>query len=97
MTIEGGVSMKMIVLGVLCISLLLLIYVVFRKKLGLGWLTVFGAHLALSAVAIYVVNFSGLAAETYIPLNPMTIGTVMVLGLPGVALLVGLKITILGS
>ena len=30
MTIEGGVSMKMIVLGVLCISLL--IYVVFRKK-----------------------------------------------------------------
>ena len=62
--------MKLIVLGVLCISLLLL---------------------------IYVVNFTGLAAEAYIPLNPMTIGTVMVLGLPGVALLIGLKFTILGS
>lgn len=88
--------MKLIVIGVLSISLLLLIYIIFRKKLGLGWLTVFGAHLALSAVAIYIVNFTGLAAETYIPLNPVTIGTVMVLGLPGVALLVGLKITLLG-
>ncbi|GAB6928111.1 hypothetical protein JCM10914A_20940 [Paenibacillus sp. JCM 10914] len=88
--------MKLIVMGVLCISLMLLVYVVFRRKLGFGWLTVFGAHLALSALAIYVVNYTGIAAETYIPLNPMTIGTVMVLGLPGVALLVGLKITLLG-
>lgn len=94
---EGEVSMKLMVLGVLCISLLLLIYIVFRKKLGLGWLTIFGAHLALSAVAIYIINFTGLAAQTYIPLNPMTIGTVMTLGLPGVALLVGLKIIILGG
>lgn len=89
--------MKLIVLGVLCISLLLLIYIIFRKKLGLGWLTIFGAHLALSAVAIYIVNFTGIAAQTYIPLNPMTIGTVMTLGLPGVALLVGLKIIILSG
>lgn len=89
--------MRLIVLGVLCISLLLLIYIVFRKKLGLGWMTIFGAHLALSAVAIYIVNFTGLAIQTYIPLNPLTIGTVMTLGLPGVALLVGLKIMILGG
>ncbi|WP_422659164.1 pro-sigmaK processing inhibitor BofA family protein [Paenibacillus sp. EC2-1] len=87
--------MKLLVAGVLCISLLLLIIVVFKKKLGFGWLTVFGSHLALSAIAIYVFNFSGLSTETYIPLNPMTIGTVMVLGLPGVALLLGLKISLI--
>lgn len=88
--------MKYIVLGVLCISLLLLVYIIFRRKLGFGWLTVFGAHLALSALGIYVVNFTGIFAEAYIPLNPMTIGTVMVLGLPGVALLIGLKLTLFG-
>lgn len=87
--------MKLIVAGVLCISLVLLIFVVFKKRLGLGWLTIFGSHLALSAIAIYVINFSGLLAEVYIPLNPMTVGTVMVLGLPGVALLLGLKITLI--
>lgn len=88
--------MKMMMLGVLCISLLLLIYIILKKRLGIGWMTVFGAHLALAAIGIYVVNFTGLAAEAYIPLNPMTIGTVMVLGLPGVALLLGLKITLVG-
>ncbi|MFC7682166.1 pro-sigmaK processing inhibitor BofA family protein [Paenibacillus sp. GCM10028914] len=87
--------MKLIVAGILCISLVLLIFVVFKKRLGLGWLTIFGSHLALSAIAIYVINFSGLLAEVYIPLNPMTVGTVMVLGLPGVALLLGLKITLI--
>ncbi|WP_054957832.1 pro-sigmaK processing inhibitor BofA family protein [Paenibacillus dakarensis] len=87
--------MKLIVAGVLCVSLLLLILVVFKKKLGLGWLTLFGSHLALSAIAIYIFNFSGFIDETYIPLNPMTIGTVMVLGLPGVALLLGLKLTLI--
>lgn len=87
---------KLMMLGVLCVSLLLLIYIIFKKRLGMGWVTVFGAHLALAAVGLYVVNFTGLAAEAYIPLNPMTIGTVMVLGLPGVALLLGLKITLLG-
>lgn len=87
--------MKLIVAGVLCISLVLLIFVVFKKRLGLGWLTIFGSHLALSAIAIYVIDFSGLLAEVYIPLNPMTVGTVMVLGLPGVALLLGLKITLI--
>lgn len=87
--------MKLIVAGVLCVSLLLLIIIIFKKRLGLGWLTVFGSHLALSAIAIYIINYSGLLADTYIPLNPMTIGAVMVLGLPGVALLLGLKITLI--
>ncbi|WP_106769458.1 pro-sigmaK processing inhibitor BofA family protein [Paenibacillus faecalis] len=87
--------MKFIVAGVLFISLLLLVIIVFKKKLGLSWLTAFGAHLVLSAIVIYIVNFSGFSADTYIPLNPMTIGTVMVLGAPGVGLLLGLKLILI--
>ncbi|WP_442950418.1 pro-sigmaK processing inhibitor BofA family protein [Paenibacillus sp. DMB20] len=42
-----------------------------------------------------MLNFSGLVPAAYIPLNPMTISTVMVLGVPGVALLLGLKLTLI--
>ncbi|CAM4522947.1 pro-sigmaK processing inhibitor BofA family protein [Paenibacillus typhae] len=86
--------MRTIALAVLVGSLILLGLIVFRKKLGLGWLTVFGTHLVLAAVGIYIVNFSGLLTEVYIPINPATIGAVTVLGLPGVLMLLGLKITL---
>ncbi|MDF9844914.1 MULTISPECIES: pro-sigmaK processing inhibitor BofA family protein [unclassified Paenibacillus] len=86
--------MRTIALAVLVGSLILLGLIVFRKKLGVGWLTVFGTHLVLAAVGIYIVNFSGLLTEVYIPINPATIGAVTVLGLPGVLMLLGLKITL---
>ncbi|WP_411830521.1 MULTISPECIES: pro-sigmaK processing inhibitor BofA family protein [Paenibacillus] len=82
----------MIAMGVLILSVILLGLVVFRKKLGFGWLSLFGVHLVLAALGIYVVNFSGLLTQVYIPLNPATIGAVTVLGLPGVAMLLGLRI-----
>ncbi|OZB90016.1 pro-sigmaK processing inhibitor BofA family protein [Paenibacillus sp. XY044] len=89
-------TVKMLIWGVLGVSLFLLLFIVFKKKLGFGWLTMFGAHLVLAALGLYLVNYSGLLSEVYIPLNPATIGTVTVLGLPGVAMLYGLKITLMG-
>ncbi|AIQ71916.1 MULTISPECIES: pro-sigmaK processing inhibitor BofA family protein [Paenibacillus] len=84
--------LRMIAMGVLILSVILLGLVVFRKKLGFGWLSLFGVHLVLAALGIYVVNFSGLLTQVYIPLNPATIGAVTVLGLPGVVMLLGLRI-----
>ncbi|MNC14157.1 SigmaK-factor processing regulatory protein BofA [compost metagenome] len=81
-------------MAVLIGSVILLGVIVFRKKLGFAWLTLFGTHLVLAALGIYIVNFSGLLTEIYIPLNPATIGAVTVLGLPGVLMLLGLKITL---
>lgn len=86
--------MKLIMLSVFVVSILLLLYIVFKKKLEFKWLSILGIHTVLAALGIYGVNFSGVIPEVYIPLNPVTVGTVMFLGLPGVALLVGLKITI---
>lgn len=88
--------MRLAVMGVLLVSLMLLLFIVVRKKIGFGWLTVFGTHMVLAALGLYLVNFSGLLTEVYIPLNPTTVGTVMVLGLPGVALLYGLKVSLMG-
>ncbi|ETT62974.1 MULTISPECIES: pro-sigmaK processing inhibitor BofA family protein [Paenibacillus] len=84
--------LRMVAMGVLILSVILLGLVIFRKKLGFGWLSLFGVHLVLAALGIYVVNFSGLLTQVYIPLNPATIGAVTVLGLPGVVMLLGLRI-----
>ncbi|MFD2702620.1 pro-sigmaK processing inhibitor BofA family protein [Paenibacillus shunpengii] len=87
--------MKSIILwGVLTVSLLLILVILFRRRIGFKWISTFGVHLVLAALGIYVVNYSGLVGEVSIPINPATIGTVTVLGLPGVALLYGLKITL---
>ncbi|MED5017878.1 pro-sigmaK processing inhibitor BofA family protein [Paenibacillus chibensis] len=88
--------MRLAVMGIMILCLMLLLFIVVRKRIGFGWLTVFGTHLVLAALGLYLVNFSGLMTEVYIPLNPTTIGTVMVLGLPGVALLYSLKISLIG-
>jgi inhibitor of the pro-sigma K processing machinery len=86
--------LRTVALGVLIGSGILLALIVFRKKLGWTWLSLFGTHLILAALGIYIVNFSGLLTEIHIPLNPATIGAVTVLGLPGVLMLLGLKITL---
>lgn len=65
--------------------------VVLRKQAPKGWLTRFGIHLVLSAMALYALNFSGWITGWYVPLNPATIGTVAVLGLPGIGLVLGLQ------
>ncbi|MGO4532940.1 pro-sigmaK processing inhibitor BofA family protein [Paenibacillus sp. 2TAF8] len=89
--------MKTIILGsILVASLLALIVVLFRKRLGLSIFTSIGIHLVLAAAGIYIVNYSGWITGMYIPLNPATIGTVTVLGLPGVGLLLGLKFSLFG-
>jgi len=89
--------MKSVILGsILVASLLALVIVLFRKRLGLTIFTSIGIHVVFAAAGIYVVNYSGWITGTYIPLNPATIGTVTVLGLPGVGLLLGLKISLFG-
>ncbi|QUL55154.1 pro-sigmaK processing inhibitor BofA family protein [Paenibacillus tritici] len=86
--------LRTVAMGVLIVSGVLLILTVFRKKLGWAWLSVFGTHLILAALGIYIVNFSGILTDLHIPLNPTTIGAVTLLGLPGVLMLLGLKLTL---
>lgn len=85
--------MKIVALGVLAVSVILILYIWISKRLGFAWLTRLGLHFVLAALGIYAVNYMGLLPGVYIPLNPSTIGTVLVLGLPGVGLLIGLKLT----
>jgi inhibitor of the pro-sigma K processing machinery len=87
--------MKTVWMVMLIGSSALLAAILIRQKLPPGWLTRFGAHLALSAMAIYALNFSGWMTGLYVPLNPVTIGAVTMLGLPGIGLVLGLQMTLI--
>ncbi|GIO45209.1 pro-sigmaK processing inhibitor BofA family protein [Paenibacillus apis] len=87
--------MKIILTVVLAISLLSLLFIVFSRRLGFAWLSRLGVHVVVAALGLYVVNYSGWIAEAYIPLNPVTLTTVLVLGLPGIGLLLGLKLILI--
>jgi len=86
---------KTVWLLTLIVSSVLLAGLLLRRKLPKGWLTGFGANLVLSAMAIYALNYSGWITGLYIPLNPATIGTVTLLGLPGIALIAAVQWTLL--
>lgn len=83
--------MRSLWLTVFVVSSGALLLLAARRKLPRGFFTRFGTHLLLSALAIYALNFSGLATGWHVPLNPFTIGTVAVLGLPGIGLVLGLQ------
>ncbi|AWB42897.1 pro-sigmaK processing inhibitor BofA [Paenibacillus sp. CAA11] len=85
--------MNWIGLAVLLVSSVLLLYIWISRRLGVAWLTKLGLQIVLAAVAIYAVNYAGFFGSFHIPMNPVTISTVLVLGLPGVGLLISLKLT----
>ncbi|QMV42585.1 pro-sigmaK processing inhibitor BofA family protein [Cohnella cholangitidis] len=72
-------------------SALSLGFVILKQRAPKGWLMRFCVHLVLAAMALYALNFSGWGAGGYVPLNPFTIGTVALLGLPGIGLVLGLQ------
>ncbi|GKU77720.1 pro-sigmaK processing inhibitor BofA family protein [Paenibacillus sp. L3-i20] len=87
--------MKTVWLSILVGSSLLLLLVLFRSKLSWGWLRGFALHLVAAAGLLYLLNYAGVIPDLYIPLNPITISTVVVLGVPGVALMAGLQLFVL--
>jgi inhibitor of the pro-sigma K processing machinery len=87
--------MKTVWMVTLVGSSALLAAVLLRQKLPAGWLARFGVHLVLSAMAIYALNFSGWITGLYVPLNPAPIGAAALLGLPGIALVAGLQMTLI--
>lgn len=72
-------------------SSIMLAAVILRNKMSWSWLRGFALHFVFAAALLYVLNYSGLIAGMHIPLNPVTIGTVVTLGVPGIALIMGLQ------
>lgn len=83
--------MKAVWLALFIVSSVMLAAVILRNKLSWGLLRGFALHLVLAAALLYLLNYSGVVPDMYIPLNPFTIGAVVTLGVPGIALIVGLQ------
>jgi SigmaK-factor processing regulatory protein BofA. len=87
--------MKTFWLVLLIASGVSLAFVLLRRNVPKGWFMRFSVHLVLAAVALYALNFSGWVTGWYVPLNPFTIGTVALLGVPGIGLVLGLQWSLL--
>jgi len=86
--------MKIVWLSVLIISSLLLIGILLRNKLSWGWLKGFALHMVIAAGLLYLVNELAIVEGLHIPLNPITISTAVVLGVPGVLMMAGVQLFI---
>lgn len=86
--------MKIVWLSILIVSSLLLIGILLRNKLSWGWLKGFTLHMVMAAGLLYLVNELAIVEGLHIPLNPITISTAVVLGVPGVLMMAGVQLFI---
>ncbi|SFF25521.1 inhibitor of the pro-sigma K processing machinery [Paenibacillus algorifonticola] len=83
--------MNTVLLVVLVVSSITLLAIIIRHRLSWSWAKSFALHLICACAVLYLLNYSGLISDIKIPINPATISTVVVLGVPGIALIVGLQ------
>lgn len=77
------------------ISAALLLILLFRTKPNIRWFGYALLHVIVASIVLFLFNGSGLFGDFYIPINPVTVLTVAILGLPGLALIAAVKLTVL--
>ncbi|WP_309492121.1 pro-sigmaK processing inhibitor BofA family protein [Paenibacillus anseongensis] len=86
---------KYAVWGLLILSSLLLLVTVLRNRGAGRLLSGLTLNVVVAAFLLYALNLLSTYTQVDLPINTATLGTVTVLGVPGVLLLVGLKLTLL--
>lgn len=79
-------------LAVFVISIVLLAVVLIRGKMNVRWFGYMALNIVLAAFILYFINASGWFADFHLPINVPTVLTVGILGLPGLLLLIALKL-----
>lgn len=72
----------------------LLMYTILRHKYSIQWLGVVGLNLVAAAIVLFLINWLGAPSEFHIAINEGTIITIAILGIPGVVLLIALKLLV---
>ncbi|RTE09648.1 pro-sigmaK processing inhibitor BofA family protein [Paenibacillus whitsoniae] len=86
---------KVAIWGVLILSSLLLVMTVFRSRGGTRVLASLGVNVVVAAFLLYLLNLLSGYTHIELPINTATLGTATVLGVPGVLLLIGVKVVLL--
>lgn len=86
----------MVLIGwlVLCVCFASLLFVLIRNRHSRQWLAYLMLNIGLAVFILYFINLIGVRLSIDIPINMMTIATIGVLGIPGLLLLVALKLTL---
>lgn len=79
---------------VLIISAAALLFIFVRKKQSLKWISYAIINLILGALILYVINVTSAFTHLAIPINLTTVLAVGILGVPGLMLLVSLKLVL---
>jgi inhibitor of the pro-sigma K processing machinery len=80
--------------SLLIVSSCLLIFTLLRNKYSLQWLGVVGLNLVGAAIILFLINWLGASSNFHIAINEGTVATITILGIPGVLLLVALKLVL---
>ncbi|PYI52696.1 pro-sigmaK processing inhibitor BofA family protein [Paenibacillus flagellatus] len=81
-------------LGLLVVSSVLLIVTLVRRKQSWHWMGAAVLHIVVAAFLLYFVNLGGAPYDFHVPVNMPTVATVLLLGVPGLLMLIGLKLVL---
>ncbi|HIW34427.1 MAG TPA: pro-sigmaK processing inhibitor BofA family protein [Candidatus Paenibacillus intestinavium] len=81
--------MNLLWMIIFAVSSLALIVVLLRNQLSRLSLKKVVVHWIVAATVLFLMNYLEITQPYALPINPLTIGTTAVLGLPGIALLMG--------
>jgi inhibitor of the pro-sigma K processing machinery len=87
--------MKLLVWGILLVSALLLLIMLLRNRAAGRWFVYLGVNVVAAAFLLYFINLMSTYTHFTLPINGSTLGTVGLLGIPGLLLLVALKLVLL--
>ncbi|WNR44317.1 pro-sigmaK processing inhibitor BofA family protein [Paenibacillus roseipurpureus] len=87
--------LKYAIWGVFIFSSLLLFLVAIRSQGGGRLLASLGLNVVIAAFLLYGLNVLSAYTHVELPINTATLGTATLLGVPGVILLIGVKLTLL--
>jgi inhibitor of the pro-sigma K processing machinery len=71
-----------------------LVLLTLRHRSARQWLGFMAMNVILAALILYFINLFGARMAFHIPINLPTVATVGVLGIPGMMLLIALKLTL---
>ncbi|MDR6554476.1 pro-sigmaK processing inhibitor BofA family protein [Paenibacillus qinlingensis] len=87
--------LKYTIWGVLILSSLMLVLIVFRSRGASRLAASLGLNVVVAAFLLYVLSLLSTYTHIDLPINTVTLGTATVLGVPGVLLLIGVKMMLL--
>jgi len=79
----------------LVVSIILLAIVLIRTRIDYRWFSFALLQLVMVAVGLFLINGLGWFGELHIPINIMTLFTIVILGFPGFVLLIVIRLTLI--